>query len=111
MKRPQPGDAQLAGITQQAVLRKRRLDQALNAKEFAVLAGLSYTTARAWFRLAGFPVVQRRVFWSDFVEWRRSQFEPNTPGAKSRTERPNGPRRSLNLDLPPKAARILAEAG
>jgi hypothetical protein len=111
MNRPQAGDAQLAGITQQAVLRRRRLDQALNAKEFDVLAGLSYTTARAWFRLAGFPVVQRRVFWSDFVEWRRRQFEPNKSGINSRPERPNGPRPGLNLDLPPKAARILAEAG
>ena len=109
MNRRQAGDAQLAGITQQAVLRKRRWDQALNAKEFAVLAGLSYTTARAWFRLAGFPVVQRRVFGSDFVKWRRGQFEPNKPGTNSRSERPNGPRRSLNPDLPPKAARILAD--
>lgn len=73
----------------------------LNAKEFAVLAGLSYTTARAWFRLAGFPVVQRRVFWSDFVEWVRSQLEPNKSGMNSRPERPNGPRPGLNLDLPP----------
>ena len=111
MNRPQPGDAQLAGITQQAVLRKRRLDQALNAKEFAVLAGVSYSTARAWFRLAGFPVVQRRVFWSDFVKWRRGQFELNKSGMNSRPERPNGPKPGLNLDLPPKAARILAEAG
>jgi len=111
MNRPQAGDAQLAGITQQAVLRKSRWDQALNAKEFAMLAGLSYTTARAWFRLAGFPVVQRRVFWSDFVKWRRGQFELNKSGMNSRPERPNGPRPGLNLDLPPKAARILAEAG
>lgn len=62
MNRPQAADAQLAGIRQGAVLRKRRLDHALSMKEFAVLAGLSYSTTRARFRLAGFPVGQRRVF-------------------------------------------------
>ena len=33
-----------------------RLDQALNTKEFAVLAGSSYSSAREWFRSPGFPV-------------------------------------------------------
>jgi len=51
----QKGDKQLQGITLEAVLEKRRLDQALNAKEFAVCAGVSYSTARGWFRVAGFP--------------------------------------------------------
>lgn len=111
MNRPQAGDAQLAGATQQAVLRKRRWDQALNTKEFAALAGLSYSTARAWFRLAGFPVVQRRPFWSDFVDWRRGQSGLNTPETNPGSKRPNRPRPGLHLDLPPKAARILAEAG
>ena len=37
------------------VLRKRDLGQALNIKEFAVLAGISYSVAREWFQLKGFP--------------------------------------------------------
>lgn len=41
MNRPQAADAELAGIIQGAMLRKRRLDEALNMKVFAVLAGLS----------------------------------------------------------------------
>jgi len=49
-------DKQLRGIRLKDVLEKRRLDQALNAKEFAVLAGISYSTAREWFHLPGFPV-------------------------------------------------------
>ncbi len=33
-------DKQLRGVSLETVVEKRRLDQALNAKEFAVLAGL-----------------------------------------------------------------------
>ena len=42
-----PRDKQLVGINLADVLNRRRLDQALNAKEFVVLAGVSYSTARA----------------------------------------------------------------
>ena len=45
--KPQTQDKQLSGIALAAVLEKRRLDQSLNAKEFAVCAGVSYSTARA----------------------------------------------------------------
>ena len=47
-------DKQLQGISLESVLEKRRLDQALNAKEFAVCAGVSYSTARAGFTLPVF---------------------------------------------------------
>jgi hypothetical protein len=60
-------DKQLRGIRLKDVLEKRRLDQALNAKEFAVLAGISYSIARAWFHLPGFPVFRGVVFWQDFA--------------------------------------------
>jgi hypothetical protein len=49
------------------------LDQALNAKEFAVAAGISYSTAREWFRLPSFPVFRGVIFWQDFVRWRTDQ--------------------------------------
>jgi hypothetical protein len=42
-------DKQLRGVSFEAVIEKRRLDQALNAKEFAVGAGISYSMARSWF--------------------------------------------------------------
>jgi hypothetical protein len=48
-------DKQLRGVELETVMEKRRLDQALNAKEFAVCAGVSYSMARHWFRLPGFP--------------------------------------------------------
>jgi hypothetical protein len=66
-------DKQLRGISLQTALEKRRLDQALNAKEFAICAGISYSTARSWFRLPGFPVFHGVVFWGDFVQWRAIQ--------------------------------------
>jgi hypothetical protein len=66
-------DKQLRGIKLADVLEMRRLDQALNVKEFAVLAGISYSVAREWFQIKGFPRVQGVVFWTDFVELRNSQ--------------------------------------
>ena len=50
------------------VMEKRRLNQALNTKAFAVLAGHSYSAARAWFRQPGLPVFPGNVFWQDFVQ-------------------------------------------
>jgi hypothetical protein len=66
-------DKQLREVSLEAVVEKRRLDQALNAKEFAVLVGISYSAARSWFRSPGFPVFRGVVFWQDFVQWRSTQ--------------------------------------
>ena len=106
---PMSRDTQLQGVRLEAVLEKRRLDQALNAKEFAVLAGISYSTTREWFRIPGFPVLRGVVFWGDFVDWRRNEMRLNQPT-------PDQPSRPVSvapktLGLPPKAARILAEVG
>jgi hypothetical protein len=97
-------DKQLQGITLESVLEKRRLDQALNAKEFAVCAGVSYSTARSWFRLPGFPSFRGVVFWQDFVQWRTGQI-----GLKNaRVSQPDG-QTSAAPNLPPRAAKILLE--
>src|SRR5688572_21828956 len=66
-------DKQLLNVSLEEVIEKRRLDQALNAKEFAVLAGVSYSAARAWFRQPDFPAISGVVFWQDFVEWRKAK--------------------------------------
>jgi hypothetical protein len=68
-----PQDKQLRSTKLKDVLEKRRLDQALNATEFAVAAGISYSTARGWFRLPSFPVFRGVIFWQDFVRWRTDQ--------------------------------------
>lgn len=106
-------DKQLSGVRLDKVVEKRRLDQALNAKEFAVLAGISYSTARSWFRASGFPSVRGHVFWTDFEKWRSAGI-----GIAERREstgvggRHSAERRPASLDcsrLPPRAARLLAE--
>jgi hypothetical protein len=100
-------DKQLSGIKLKAVLQKQRLGQALNVKEFAVRAGVCYSTAREWFRLKGFPAFNGRVFWEDFSSWRQRQ-----TGAvacpKDTVE--NVQPKNLSLDLPERAQRLLSKA-
>jgi len=98
-------DKQLRGIRLKEVLEKRRLDQALNAKEFAVVAGISYSTAREWFHLPGFPVFRGVIFWIDFVEWRAGRNSVKGHGEKS--WRPSEGKGVANL--PPQAEQILRE--
>jgi hypothetical protein len=100
-------DKQLYGIRLEDVLEKRRLDQALNAKEFAVLAGVSYTTARSWFRLPGFPIFHGVLFWQDFVLWRTNQ---NASPVAQPLPLNNGIASASASSLPPRAVRILREA-
>ena len=100
-----PHGKQLQGIDLDAVLEKKRLDQALNVKEFAVCAGLSYSTARHWFHLPGFPALRGFIFWQDFVKWRTAHLNPsliptNDPGSTPTTS---------TLNLPPKASRLLLD--
>ena len=101
-------DKQLLSVELDQVMEKRRLDQALNAKEFAVLAGISYSAARAWFRRPGFPLCCGVVFWQDFVQWRNAQAGLNAG------QHPVAERKSVlenRMDMPARARRILAEAG
>ena len=99
-------DKQLRGIALESVLEKRRLDQALNAKEFAVCAGISYSTARDWFHLPGFPAFHGVVFWQDFVHWRT---HPNGLAVDAESlPQPNAVQAASGL--PPRAASILLEA-
>src|SRR5271156_5609508 len=101
-------DKQLQRITLEFVLEKRRLDQALNAKEFAVCAGVSYSTAREWFHSPGFPAFRGVIFWQDFVQWRTNQ-----NGFASQPEKlphNNGVSTATASKLPPRAAQILIEA-
>jgi len=103
-----PDDKQLRGIRLTDVLEKRRLDQALNAKEFAVCAGVSYSTARSWFHLPGFPAFRGVVFWQDFVQWRSNQnhFADQPDNLSPR----NGVQTNAPSGLPPRAAKILQES-
>ena len=97
------------------VMKRRRLDQALNMKQLAIAAGISYSTACHWFRQPGFPTFCGVVFWNDFVEWRqactgltalKNAPAPNPPQEPARQSRAEWLR-----SIPPKAARIVAEFG
>ena len=55
-------DKQLVHLNYDQVAEKRRREQPLNTKEFAVLAGIAYSTARDWFRQPGFPAIRGYVF-------------------------------------------------
>jgi hypothetical protein len=96
-------DKQLQGITLESVMQKRHLDQAMNAKEFAVCAGVSYSTARSWFHLPGFPVFHGLIFWQDFVLWRTNRHITAQQPPNSFPTNTSDPA----TDLPPRAARIL----
>ncbi len=108
-----PHDKQLLNVELDQVIEKRRLDQALNAKEFAVLAGISYSAARAWFRLPGFPGFCGVVFWQDFVQWRNAQAGLRSGNQTVFEKRDDAvqavPKGGANL--PGRAAQILAQAG
>jgi hypothetical protein len=106
MKSRHTDDKQLQGIALEVVLEKRRLDQALNAKEFAVCAGVSYSTAREWFHLAGFPVFHGVIFWQDFAQWRMGQNGFKNPSVPQR----DGNTIAAAAKLPPRAAQILLDA-
>src|SRR5277367_5106960 len=108
MKYGHTEDKQLQGIALEAVLEKQRLGQAMNAKEFAVCAGVSYSTARSWFRLPGFPVFHGVIFWQDFVEWRIGQNGIKNPAESLPVNNGIAPANASNL--PPRAARILMDA-
>lgn len=95
-------DKQLRGIELDAVLEKRRLDQAMNAKEFAVCAGVSYSTAREWFHLPEFPAFRGIIFWQDFVRWRVGKKGLSTPSRD-----PSDTVTASNL--PTRAAQILSQ--
>jgi hypothetical protein len=70
------------------------------------LAGVSYSTARGWFHLPGFPAFRGVVFWQDFVQWRTSQNGFKNHSLPQR----NGDTAAAPLNLPARAAQILLEA-
>ncbi len=113
MKKSAQRDRQLRKLELKHVLERRRLDQALNTKEFALAAGISYSAARNWFRKPGFPLIFNTVFWSDFVEWRRTITGLAALSATPPPAAPTEPARETRADrwrkLSPRAEQLLAE--
>lgn len=96
---------------------KREQDKALNLREFAQAGGISYSLAITLAREPGFPIFHGKIWWNDFVMWRRQAIqnsphhnmpEDPLPGA-DRREYESAPMSDLRASLPPRAARLLAE--
>ena len=102
-------DKQLFGIKLKAVLQKQRLGQALNAKEFAVLAGVSYSTSREWFHIQNFPAFNGVVFWEDFVMWRQRRTGVASIRDSDEPEKNKSPLKNYDLNLPAKARNLLSQ--
>jgi hypothetical protein len=102
-------DKQLGGVSLEEVVGKRRLGQALNTKEFAVLAGISYSAAREWFHSPGFPAFRGLVFWQDFTDWRRTQVRLSDGVVESTSPVVGREGRISMNDLPARAARLLQQ--
>jgi hypothetical protein len=113
MKTTNHRDKQLWNLELKDVMERRRLDQALNMKQFALAAGISYSAASQWFRQPGFPTFCGVVFWSDFVEWRRSRAGLSDLKNPPRPEPPQQAHPQSRAEwlrsLPPKARRIMEE--
>jgi hypothetical protein len=103
-------DKQLAGIKLKSVLEKRRLGQALNAKEFAVLTGISYSTSREWFHIQNFPAFNGVIFWEDFVLWRQQRTGIAHAPELREPERTKPSLKNCELNLPAKARNLLSQA-
>jgi len=100
-------DKQLQGIALESVLEKRRLDQALNAKEFAVCAG--YPTRR---RATGFTCPASCLSRGCFLAGLCPMAHGQNGVARQPVSLPdrNCVQAAAAASLPPRAARILLEA-
>jgi hypothetical protein len=98
---------------------KRLQGKALSLREFAQAGGISYSLAIALSKEPGFPIFHGKIWWEDFVIWRRRaiQYFPHRcmhedhPPDADRTANESVPKSDLQASLPPRAARLLAEVG
>jgi hypothetical protein len=107
-------EKQLRDVDRREVDDLVRCDRALKLKQFCLGAGLGYRAGLELSRLPGFPLIRGRVYWSDFVIWRRSQFAlPTTASSTTRqqlTEVTNDRLKAHGKSTWPLRARKLLEA-
>jgi len=98
---------------------KRSQDKALSLREFAQAGGISYSLAITLAKEPGFPIFHGKIWWADFVMWRRQAIQHSqhhyTPEGHPRDDDhracESAPKSDLQASLPPRAARLLAEVG
>ena len=115
MKTRKHPDKQLRNVELKDAMERRRTDRALNIKQFDLAAGISYSVARHWWQQSGFPTFYGVIFWSDFVEWRRTHVGLNSAKNQVRTDAPQPQPTARSRDewlrsLPPRARRIMEES-
>ena len=93
--------------------------QGSQLREFAQAGGISYSLAIALSKEPGFPIFHGKIWWEDFVMWRRQaiqhsphhyMLEDHPPDAGHKADE-SIPKSDLQASLPPRAARLLAEVG
>lgn len=100
-------DRQLAGISFAMADQRRRKNQPLNGKEFSAASATPYSAVRKLFREPGFPLINGRVYWSDFVLWRHRRLGLEAAPMTEPTDSPtNGPASTPGI-YPERARRIL----
>jgi hypothetical protein len=101
-------DRQLAGISFAMADQRRRKNQPLNGKEFSAASATPYSAVRKLFREPGFPLINGRVYWSDFVLWRHRRFGLD-PLRHGQADGRSGVRTATPGTFPPQARRILED--
>lgn len=93
-------------------------EKALSRRELADVSGYSYDEILEISKQEGFPIYNKRVYYSEFRKWRREQMEAErrlniATGQNNQVSHksyaPNQSHDSLT-SLPPEAARLLAQA-
>lgn len=82
-------DKKLQHINEEEVIRKSQAGQGLTLAEAAVRYGIPYSTLRRM-RRKGLPLVEERLFETDFTLWRQQQAglaRSSSPGTSARPTR------------------------
>lgn len=98
---------------------KKSQGKALSLREFAQAGGITYSLAIALSKEPGFPIFHGKIWWEDFVIWRRQAIQHSPHRYTSEDPQPGAghtidelvPKSDLQASLPPRAARLLAEVG
>lgn len=96
-----------------------KAEKALSLRTFMKMTGTGYSVAKKMWDSPGFPAIAGKIFWSDFVIWRRRRMEamelsqnlqtpPNPPLDAGHTACGSTRMNDSRAALPPRAERLLA---
>lgn len=92
-----------------------KTEKAMSKRAFMRETGFSFPTVQKLWADPSFPVVAEKVFWSDFVTWRRKTRQSQNPQKPPNPEPDGGHTKDGSIRrndspnaLPPRAARLRA---